>query len=282
MAESTANPRNIYQRMVEVQKVVTSVQKNEVVKMHDNDRGYKAVTHDDVAAALHKPLADCGVFMLPDIESFETTQFDKTNQYGKTVTWYRTDIKILVKWVNVDSPEDFIQSRGAAFALDTSDKSFAKAYSLALKIVLLKVHLLESRDGEEERIFENEQGHQTQKNQPPKNTQKQQAPPAPKAQSATKPAPKVDELTQPFPPDETAKPQDEKVIDPKDPGEFVVLFGNKTTGKKIRQIDEATLKEMLKYTEGQLKIVPPVNNMNHLFQFQMDAKKFLKSVGVEV
>lgn len=145
---------NIFQRMILVQKAVGEVEKRETVKMSENDKGYKAVTHDDVAAALHLPLAEAGVFMLPDIVKYETTSFEKANQWGKVVTWYRTDLEIEVQWINVDDSTNFIKSKGAAFALDTSDKSFAKAYSLALKIVLLKVHLLASRDEEERRMFE--------------------------------------------------------------------------------------------------------------------------------
>lgn len=165
MAQQQEPIKNIYQRMAEVQKRVQTVFKNETVKMYENDKGYKAVTHDDVAAALHTPLAECGVFMLPDVVEFHTTQFDKENQYKKIVTWYRTDIKIKCKWINIDKPEDFIESSGGAFALDTSDKSYAKAYSLALKIILLKVHLLESRDGEEQRPFDEQNGNNKQANQ---------------------------------------------------------------------------------------------------------------------
>ena len=159
---------NIYQRMIAVQKAVKTVLKNETVKMSENDKGYKAVTHDDVAAVLHLPLAEAGIVLLPDIEKYSTSSFDKVNQWGKTVTWYRTDIDITCKWINADKPEDFITSKGAAFALDTSDKSFAKAYSLAMKIVLLKVHLLESKDGEENRPFDEH-------NTPDKQASKQQA-----------------------------------------------------------------------------------------------------------
>ncbi len=156
--EIAANNKNIYQRMAEVQKRVQTIYKNETVKMYENDKGYKAVTHDDVAAALHVPLAECGIFMMPDVTEYETKEFDKTNQYGKTVTWYRTDMKIKVRWINIDKPEDFIETTGGSFALDTSDKSYAKAFSLALKIILLKVHLLESRDNEETRPFDEQNG----------------------------------------------------------------------------------------------------------------------------
>jgi hypothetical protein len=160
--------KNIYQRMADVQKKVQTVYKNETVKMFENDKGYKAVTHDDVAAALHTPLAECGIFMLPDVLEYQTTTFEKENKYKTMVTWYRTDIKIKCKWINIDKPEDFIESSGGAFALDTSDKSYAKAYSLALKIILLKVHLLESKDGEEQRPFD-EHNNQNFKDQQNKN-----------------------------------------------------------------------------------------------------------------
>lgn len=151
--------KNIYQRFIEVQKKVRSVVKSETVKMNQNDKGYKAVSHDDVAALLHGPLAEAGIVLLPTVKSYSTDSFEveKAGNNGKYVQrWYRSDVEILVRWINADKPDEFIESMGAAFALDTSDKSFAKAYSLALKIVLLKVHLLESRDGEEDRVFEGE------------------------------------------------------------------------------------------------------------------------------
>lgn len=219
-----ANDKNIFQRMAEVQKKVLSVNKNETVKMHENDRGYKAVTHDDVAAALHLPLAECGVFMLPDVVEYSNTQFEKTNKYGQQTTWYRTDLKIKVAWVNIDKPEDRIESTGAAFALDTSDKSFAKAYSLALKIVLLKVHLLESRDGEEQRPFDdlnngkpqnnNNQGQNNNRQQQRpqnQNNQKNVAPPQTtnlKTQPQTDDKPKTQVFSNPDLPDIPEKPKD--------------------------------------------------------------------------
>lgn len=216
--------KNIYQRMVEVQKKVLSVQKNETVKMSENDKGYKAVTHDDVAAALHLPLAEAGVFMLPDIVEFSVKDFEKTNQWGKTVTWYRTDLKIVVKWINADKPEDFIQSTGAAFALDTSDKSFAKAYSLALKIVLLKVHLLESRDGEEQRPFEDANGGEKAGKNQKKQAEKQ-------------------------PPKEKQSPD-----------QVIMPFGQ-AKGKKIGELDTPTLEKAREWLKSELGKDPkPANS----------------------
>lgn len=194
MSESQAQPlpvvvpntthtvKNIYQRIIEVQKKVLSVEKKENVKMYENDKGYKAVSHDDVALLLHTPLAEAGIVLLPTVTEYTVSEFeiDKWDKYEKKTKkqkWYRTDLKINVKWINADDPKDFIESNGGAYALDTSDKSFAKAYSLALKIVLLKVHLLESKDEEEKRTFEGDEP--PPKQQPKTNPQaSQQKPPA--------------------------------------------------------------------------------------------------------
>lgn len=172
--------KNIYQRIIDVQKKVQSVVKSETVKMNDRDKGYKAVSHDDVAALLHMPLAEAGIVLLPSVTKYSSSEFEVTKKGDRgdyIQRWYRSDVEIVVKWINADKPDEFIQSMGAAFALDTSDKSFAKAYSLALKIVLLKVHLLESRDGEEERVFEGEERQVAKKQQVPQKTEPKKAAP---------------------------------------------------------------------------------------------------------
>lgn len=124
---------------------------------------------------------------------------------------------------------------------------------------------------------------------PNRSTQKPAAttarPPATKP-AAAKPAAKEvhpEDTPQQFPPDETEKaPPKEPEFDPKDPGEHIVLFGTTTTGKKIKQLNESTLKEMLIWVDGQLKIVPPPNNMSILFDFKQKARAFLLSVGVSL
>lgn len=242
--------KNIYQRLIEVQKLVTTVNKNSTVKMSETDRGYKATTHDDVAAALHLPLAQCGIVMLPDIEKFSVNSYEKSNQWGKIVTWYRTDLEILVKWVNADKPEDFITSRGAAFALDTSDKSFAKAYSLALKIVLLKVHLLESRENEESRPFDEANGGEDFGK--PQHGQSQQKPKA------------------------TEKKQPEKKPDlVLEPNDFIMPFGKTTKGKKLGSLSLETLKDVLSYVETELKKENKTYVLNQLLLIKANVLKVI-------
>lgn len=239
MSENSSS-KNIYQRMIEVQKKVQSIAKNEVVKMYENDKGYKAVTHDDVAAALHLPLAEAGIVLLPTVTGYTASEFEveKSNNKGKyTQKWYRTDLEIKVQWINADNPDDRIESTGGAFAIDTSDKSYAKAYSLALKIVLLKVHLLESRDNEEQRTFEQETKPQTQNN-----VQKSQQ--------------------------QKAGPQYQKFSG--NPKEYVSAL---TKGKKLGELDQEQLAKIREWTTGQLKSKPRPKNIAEIADLHDNVKK---------
>lgn len=244
--------KNIWQRMIAVQKAVKSVDKNELVQMKEGEKGYKAVTHDDVAAALHTPLADAGVFMLPTVTKYSFSDFEINGKFGAK-KWYRTDIEILVKWINVDKPEEFIESIGAAYAMDSSDKSFAKAYSLALKIVLLKVHLLESRDGEEERQLEREYD-ETAKKQTPRNNPNQ-ASTDQKKQGASAPA------------------------KTHSPGDFVMPINvGGTGGKALKVLDNETLAKLIHWSVGELaKEGGDKKHRAVLAQIESSARAVLKS-----
>ena len=248
---------NIFQRMIEVQKLATTVHKTALVKMSETDKGYKATTHDEVAATLHLPLAECGVFMLPDIVKYSITSFDKVNQWGKNVTWYRTDMDILVKWINVDKPDEFITSTGASFALDTSDKSFAKAYSLALKIVLLKVHLLESRDGEENRPYdEHHGGEKAGKGEANQNKNQGQN------QQNSKPAPKP------------ITPKVEKPI--VSPSETVLPdWGGSNKGKMLKDIDTPTLEKIRDHLKEKMQATPKPQNIAEIAHVYAQIKAVL-------
>lgn len=249
--EKTHDPKlNIYQRMVAVQRAVQSVNKNELVQMKEGEKGYKAVTHDDVAAALHTPLADAGVFMLPTVSKYSFSDFTIDGKYGPK-KWYRTDIEISVKWINVDKPEEFIESMGAAYAMDSSDKSFAKAYSLALKIVLLKVHLLESRDGEEERQLEKEL-EEGAKKQPGKSGQNQ-------ARSGT--------AGQATAPAKTAQPGDFKMP---------INVGG-TGGKALKDLDNETLAKIINWAIGEQTKDLDKKTRASIVQIEALSKAVLKS-----
>lgn len=150
---------SIHRRMLLVYEWATHVMKNDKVEM-TSERSYSAVTHDDISAILHLPLARAGILYKYDQTSLTVTEFETTkpgwkpNDPPKVTKWYRADVEVTVKFINADKPDDFLEYTGKAYAIDSSDKAPAKATSLALKVIDLKAFKLESRDHEEQREFE--------------------------------------------------------------------------------------------------------------------------------
>lgn len=152
-------PLNIHQRILQVYKEVQTVDKNGKINL-PGEGSYKAVNHDDVAALLHMPLANFGILPIPTQSTSKITQWESEKFYngkpsGKKMN-FMFETTVSVKFVNADDPSDFIESSATAYAIDSSDKAPGKAYSYAVKTIMLKVFMLESRDNEESRDFENE------------------------------------------------------------------------------------------------------------------------------
>lgn len=85
------------------------------------------------------------------------------------------------------------------------------------------------------------------------------------------------------------KPEDEKQIAPKDPGEiskndpdnFVMPFGKDgVKGKKLIELTETTVNSIYKWCQEQMKIVPPPQGIADIVETHTNVKKFLESMGV--
>jgi ERF superfamily len=120
---------NIYQRINAVMKEVKYVQKEDK-KVNGQ---YRFVSHDQVAAALHDPMATNGIVMIPSIA--ELTQDGN-----------RTVVKMDIAFVNMDKPEDRFSIIQYGYGIDQQDKGVGKAVSYAVKYALLKQFCLETGD----------------------------------------------------------------------------------------------------------------------------------------
>lgn len=178
---------NLYNRIIEVYKSVQSIEKDAEVSTGGNN-SYAAVSHDAVTKALHMPIAEAGIVCNPTQLNCTVSEFQKTTEsYGKTVTktLYRADVIAQIEFINADNPTEKMVSTASAYAFDSSDKAVAKAYSMACKMIYLKVFMLESADREEERV---EDGYQYSQ-KPIKNEQKR-----PAIESKPKEAPKTSKI----------------------------------------------------------------------------------------
>lgn len=131
---ATDNVRNIHQRMLAVYAEVTSIQKED--KKVNNQ--YTFVSHDAVVKALHEPLVKNGICLEVSTEDCE--------QDGN-----RTKILMLIRFVNVDNPTNFIEVKSYGYGIDPQDKGVGKAVSYAFKTALLKNFCLESSDEDNEK-----------------------------------------------------------------------------------------------------------------------------------
>lgn len=138
------NQLNIYQRINKVMKSVAYVQKDA------NVQGYKAVTHDQVTAALRSALVDNGVIITPKV--VESRTVDTGNKTSSGRIFIRYEARIDVSFVNVDDPKDLLIVTTEAHAEDTGDKAPGKALSYAVKYAMLKTFSLETGENDESRV----------------------------------------------------------------------------------------------------------------------------------
>ena len=145
--------KNLHQKINDIQKEVKSVFKGSRVSITQNS-SYQAVSHDDVAALLHIPMAEAGIAVEVSMDSCEVvTVVKKTEYQGKVEEKlsYMAKVCMLVTFVNSDNPEDRYIAKSFAYAFDSGDKAVGKACSMAVKYVYLKNFNLESTDDEESR-----------------------------------------------------------------------------------------------------------------------------------
>ena len=138
---------NIYQRLNEVRKAVSYIQKDKEVR---GGGSYLAVTHDAVTAAVRDHLVKHGVIIAPHLAESKVIETGTTTSSGVPIIRYEGTYDIC--FINCDEPSDRHVMRLEAHALDFGDKAPGKAISYATKYAMLKLFSIETGDAEEERI----------------------------------------------------------------------------------------------------------------------------------
>ena len=124
--------KNIYQRLAEVMKAVSYVQKSDK-KVNGQ---YTFASHDAVTAKLRPALIENGIMPIVTVKH--------SAQDGN-----RTEVTILVKFVNIDKPDECVEVESFGYGIDPQDKGPGKAVSYAFKYALLKTFCLETGDDPE-------------------------------------------------------------------------------------------------------------------------------------
>ncbi len=140
---------NIYQRMSAITAELRTVAKNLTVQQ-TKQSSYKAVSERDILDAV-KPLEEkYGVYSYPvDREILESNLLESESTFdGKTSkkTTFMTRIKTTYRFVNVDLPEDYIETVTFAEGIDAQDKGSGKAMTYADKYALMKAYKISTGD----------------------------------------------------------------------------------------------------------------------------------------
>ena len=130
---------NIYQRLATITAELQTVAKNLNVDT-GGGKGYKAVSERDILDAV-KPLeAKYGVYSFPvNRELIEATTYDIETKYG-TKTNFFSRIKTTYRFVNVDKPEEYIDTYTFSVGFDSQDKGDGKAMTYGDKYALMKAY----------------------------------------------------------------------------------------------------------------------------------------------
>lgn len=140
---------NIFKRMAAITSELQTVAKNLDVSTGGKN-SYKAVSERDILDAV-KPMEDKhGVYSYPvSREIMESNILESESEYqGKVTkkTTFMTRIKTIYRFVNVDKPEEYIETTTFAEGIDAQDKGSGKAMTYADKYALMKAYKISTGD----------------------------------------------------------------------------------------------------------------------------------------
>lgn len=142
---------NLYQRINEVRKSITYVQKDKSVSTGGGS--YKAVTHDQVTGMVRDHMVKHGIVSYPVLVESQSMPRE-VNANMETAKQFRYEATYDIVFLNIDEPSEVITIRIQAHAMDNADKAPGKALSYAKKYAVLKLFEIETGEDEESRYQE--------------------------------------------------------------------------------------------------------------------------------
>lgn len=140
---------NIFEKIAAITAELGVVAKNLEVETGKN-KSYRAVSERDIIDAV-KPLeAKYGVYSYPARRTvLESNLLESENTYnGNTTkkTTLMTRIETVYRFVNVEKPDEYIETTTFAEGMDSQDKGSGKAMTYADKYALMKVYKISTGD----------------------------------------------------------------------------------------------------------------------------------------
>ena len=136
---------NIYEKLSAITAELGVVAKNLNVKTGAST--YKAVSERDILDAV-KPLENkYKVYSFPySRETLESEQLETTNSKGEARTTFYTRIQTTYRFVNIEKPEEYIDTTVFSVGIDSQDKGDGKAMTYGDKYALMKAYKISTGD----------------------------------------------------------------------------------------------------------------------------------------
>ena len=140
---------NIYEKLSAITAEIGVVEKNLNVKVSSNS-SYKAVSERDVLDAVKPIEQKYRVYSYPANRKIaDRDVLTKETEYNGTITRTNTlfmRVETVYRFVNIDKPDEFIETTVYGDGLDTGDKASGKAMTYADKYALMKAYKLSTGD----------------------------------------------------------------------------------------------------------------------------------------
>ena len=130
--------QNIYKRISAVAADVRSIEKD--MSVGSGNYGYKAVSDLNVTKKVKESEKNNGIISIPVHQELVHHEIVKSQGPKGEKINYSFLIKMIVKIVNIDDPNDFIEIESFGHGLDNGDKGFGKASTYARKYALLNAY----------------------------------------------------------------------------------------------------------------------------------------------
>lgn len=128
---------NIYEKMLCIEQEIGVVAKNLEIQASANSK-YKAVSERDVLDAVKPLMEKYAIFAYPvSREMDDKGQITSTTKYGERTSMY-FHYKNVMRFVNAEKPEEYIDIPSYSTGIDTGDKADGKAMTYADKYAFMK------------------------------------------------------------------------------------------------------------------------------------------------
>lgn len=150
---------NIFQRMAKITAELAPVAKNLIVQQTKTS-SYKAVAERDIIDAV-KPFEEkYGVYSYPaDRKIIESHVLESESEYNGKVTrktTFMTRMETVYRFVNIDNPEDYMETTVFSEGIDTQDKGSGKGMTYGDKYALMKCYKISTGEDPDQEASKDE------------------------------------------------------------------------------------------------------------------------------